>query len=98
VATSALSRHLSFNLGELREKGCRTVHFGQREVFELCFQRDGTSYHLYLARRNDVARDQPEAKARFATSGDFASAAWTDAQNIYALVTRAGAGALQRAL
>lgn len=85
------------DLAELQRANCRSVRIGGREIFELCFQRDGTWFHLYAARREDFSPGAvPEAKAWVAAAGSNAVAAWTDAKNIYALVTEAGEAALRR--
>jgi anti-sigma factor RsiW len=93
AATGPLSKTLSLDLEELRKQRCRTVRLGGREVFELCFNRDGTWYHLYVAPRGRLA---PGAGAAMAARGDYAAAAWTDAQHVYALVASGGAPAIQR--
>ncbi|MSU72072.1 MAG: hypothetical protein EXS43_06980 [Opitutus sp.] len=37
-----LPDRLDVNLAELHRQGCRTARLAGRDVFELCFQRDGT--------------------------------------------------------
>jgi hypothetical protein len=69
---------------------------GGREVFEICFERGGTWFHLYAARREDFAPDKAEPKSLFSVRDGFASAAWADAKNVYVLVTEGGAEALRR--
>lgn len=98
AATAPFSRGLKVDLEELRKNNCRTVRVGGREVFEVCFQRDGTWFHLYAARRSDFSPAGGDAKSLLAARGDFASTAWADATNVYALVTRAGADALRRVI
>jgi hypothetical protein len=93
AATGPLTRTLSIDLEELRRQRCRTVRLGGREAFELCFNRDGIWYHLYVAPRGRLA---PGAGAAMAARGDYAAAAWTDAQHVYALVAPGGAAAIQR--
>lgn len=87
----------AIDLAELRRHNCRSVRFGGREIFELCFQRDGTWFHLYAARREDFSSGAPaDAKALVSSVGGNASAVWADAKNVYALVTEAGEAALRR--
>jgi hypothetical protein len=99
VATALpLAKNLSLNLDDLRRNNCRTVKVGGREVFEICFNRDGTWFHLYAARRSDFAPGELDPRALLTSQGDYASTAWSDSRNVYALVTRAGAEALRRVI
>lgn len=72
---------------QLRRARCRTVALGGREVFELCFQRDGRWFHLYAAPRSEFAPEAIAAATRTLTQGRFAAATWADQENVYALVT-----------
>jgi hypothetical protein len=85
------------DLAQLRAGGCRTLAVSGHEVFELCFERDGNWFHLYVARRTDFPSDAPAAPV-FANQAQLAAAAWADATHLYALVTDAGVAALRRVL
>jgi hypothetical protein len=74
------------NIDELRRKNCRSFTVGNREVFELCFQRDGTWFHLYAVRRRGSDPGVAPNKPYIATRGEHAAAAWADAYVVYALV------------
>jgi hypothetical protein len=89
---------VAIDLDELRRKNCRSVTIAGREVFELCFQRDGTWFHLYAARRSDFASGPVDPKSLIAESGEYSAAAWVDAKNVYALVTHAGKEVLRRVI
>ncbi len=78
---------------DLRRQGCRAFRVGGREVFELCFRRDGTWYHLYVAPATGPDRD-----VSFESAGQFAAASWQRGAVAYALATDAGRAALQRLL
>ena len=93
-----LSRNLKLDLADLRKKNCRAVSVGGREVFEFCFQRDGTWYHVYVGKRSDFAPGALDPKALLSSEGQLASTAWADSSHVYALVTRAGAEALRRVI
>ncbi|MEO5958505.1 MAG: hypothetical protein ABIR80_05275 [Opitutaceae bacterium] len=93
-----MTDHLRLDLDELRKKNCRTVRVGGREVFEVCFQRDGAWYHIYAARRGDFTPGAIDPKASIATRGQLASMAWADAKVVYALVTDGGVEALRRVI
>lgn len=75
------------DLEQLRRERCRTVRLAGREVFELCFRRDGRWFHLYAARRADFASDALAERARVSTQDGLVAASWADQENVYALVT-----------
>ena len=91
-----LSQNLRLDLDHLRKQNCRAVSVGGREVFEVCFQRDGTWYHVYVGKRSDFAPGSLDPQALLSSEGQLASTAWADSQHVYAVVTQAGAGALRR--
>lgn len=92
-----LTKHLTLDLAELRSKNCRAIKIGDgREVFEICFQRDGIWYHVYVGRRSDFAPGAMDPQALTRVKGLLASTAWADANHVYALVTLEGADALKR--
>ncbi len=95
-ASLPLPGNIKLDADELRRLGCRTVRFGGREVFEICFQRNGNWYHLYASRVENFARGSADAKALLTTHGHFTSTAWKDDQFAYALVTYDGAGAMKQ--
>ena len=102
LATAAVpltsAKAIDLDLDELRRKRCRSVTIAGREVFEICFKRGGTWYHLYAARRSDFAPGPADAKALAASRGEYAATAWADANYVYALVTHAGVDALRRVI
>lgn len=87
---------LNINLDELRRKNCRSLRVGGREVFEICFQRDGTWFHLYAARRDDFTPGTVDPNSLVASRGEYSATAWADAKHVYALVARADAETLRR--
>jgi hypothetical protein len=91
-----LSRGLNVNLDALRNEHCRIVRLDGKEVFELCFQREGSWYHVYIGRRRDFAPGSIDPRAAMTVQGQFAATAWADSEHVYALVTRSGREALQR--
>ena len=93
-----LPQHLALDPAELRQQRCRAVRIAGREVFEVCFNRDGVWYHLYVARRADFTPGTLDPKALLTTLGHSTGTAWADATRLYALVTDAGTEALRRVL
>lgn len=96
-ATLPLTQASGVDIGELRRQKCRTVRVGGLEMFELCFNRDGTWFHLYVARRG-ASISGVSGLPVLAQRGDYTAAAWADARQVYALVARGGESALQRLL
>lgn len=91
-----LPQTLALDLKELRQRRCRTVKVGGREVFEFCFERDGTWFHLYAARRADFPPRGTEEPVEITARDGYVAATWADAANVYTLVTGAGYEALRR--
>jgi hypothetical protein len=86
---------IKIDLEELRRKKCRSIQLGGREVFEICFNRDGTWYHLFAASRAGFSPGDVDPKALIKSQGEFAVTAWADAKFVYALVAP-GSEALRR--
>lgn len=93
-----LPAHTTLDPEELRRAGCHTVNFAGHEVFEICFERDGATFHLYAARATDLATGAAIARAQVISKGNFAATAWKDGQFAYALVTDGGIAALRRVI
>jgi hypothetical protein len=90
--------NLRVDLDDLKQKNCRTIRISGREVFEFCFQRDGTWFHLYAGRREDFAPGAADPKSLLRSREGFAATAWADASYVYALVTDNGVEALRRVI
>lgn len=93
-AEGSLRRNLRLEVEELRRGGCRAVRVGGREVFEVCFRRDGAWYHLYVMRANGPA--QKGGAVTEIDRGRMVAATWSDGRTAYALVTEAGKDALRK--
>lgn len=85
------------NLEELQGGRCRSVRIAGREVFEICFQREGVWFHLY-ATAGGTGSATSEFREVITAEGNMTVAAWRDARHTYALVTQAGREALRRVL
>ncbi len=93
-----LTSNLRLDRSELKRSNCRELTIGDRKVFEVCFERDGTWYHVYVGRRSDFAPGTFDPKALLTARGDYSSTVWADASNVYALVAQASAQALRRVI
>ncbi len=92
-AVGSFPERIELRPDDLRRQGCRAFRVGGREVFELCFRRDGIWYHLYVAPATG-----PDRGVSFESAGQFAAASWQRGAVAYALATDAGRAALQRLL
>ncbi len=79
---------------QLRQLGCRSLTVAGHEVFEVCFQRQGGWYHLYLTRRMPGGAAGPV----FREEGRRTVAAWADEKYSYVLMTERGLEALREIL
>lgn len=89
LAATPLPFHtgLSLDIEHLRSTGCQSFKLAGREVFEICFERDGTWYHLYVMRRDPRAGDVPSGPPMFLQQGGHCAAVWATATAVYSLVT-----------
>ena len=89
---------LPAEFAQLRALGCRTLDFQGREVSLVCFERGGKEFHVFVARREDFPSAPIRVAPEFGERRQFASAAWSDANNHYVLVSDAGLDAVKRLL
>ncbi|MBE2216327.1 MAG: hypothetical protein IAE82_20810 [Opitutaceae bacterium] len=98
TAPRPLSTSVSLDVDQLRTVGCQRFDVFGREVFEICFEREGTWYHLYVM-RGDARTRLARGTAPLVLEHDGAAAAvWASADTVYSLVTRSGASALRTLL
>jgi hypothetical protein len=82
----------------LRKTGCRTINLEGRDVLEVCFKRNGTWFHCYIARRSDFPALVASARPVLAERNGTGVAAWADAAHLYVLVTPGGHAAMEKLL
>jgi hypothetical protein len=85
----------SIDFDKLKSTGCRTLSFAGHDVMEVCFARDGTEFHFYMARRE--GSEEAEGPS-FVSEAAGSAAVWSDSRFTYALATTAGVEALHRLL
>jgi hypothetical protein len=95
--STRLGAGLNVDLAALRRNGCRVIQVSGRDVYEVCFARDG-QFHLYIASVADFESARPGAGPELTTQGALTSATWADARYVYVAVTDAGPDALRRVL
>jgi hypothetical protein len=96
--TTRLGHGLPVNLAALRKAGCRTLSFEGREVFEVCFKREGLWFHCYIAQRADFPSMAAALAPVLSGEGGVALAAWADAAHLFVVVSKSGRAPLEKLL
>lgn len=86
------------DLDVLRRDGCRTVRIAGYEMLEVCFQRGGNWFHVYVMPRQGAPVKVDASRIVSGAAGGVVAVAWSDAKHSYALVSDAGRFPLQRLL
>ena len=89
------SGKMPVDLAELHERGCRVIAVGGQELFEICFQRDGNWFHVYLAPRKSFDPSSVQDEPMFHEQGEFVAASWADEKFVYLVSSTAGIDALR---
>ncbi len=88
---------LGLDFAQLKAGGCRTIKCGDRDAIELCFNRDGTWYHLYvMPHKKSVGPFLGGRKSYYLAMKDSAATVWTDGDYDYALVSPKGMSDLKK--
>lgn len=97
--TKPLTRPLPIDFATLEKTGCRTLDVGGHPVLEICFQRNGTWFHCYIARVEEFRAGQAERRAAtFAENGNVSAVAWVNGAHRFVVASLAGRDALRRLL
>jgi len=94
--TTKLGSSFPLNLGQLKADGCRTLNFAGVEVMEVCFERNGGEFHLYVMARPS-SRDLPKGP-QFVAQNGLHSVMWTGDHHLYVLASSKDEAALQALL
>ena len=97
-ASTRLGGELPVDFEALRANGCRTLRDEGRDVLEVCFVRNGSEFHLYVLRHEDLPSVPTRAATALIARAGGAAAVWSDQRNHYALVSNAGEQAIKRLL
>jgi hypothetical protein len=87
-----LAAGLPLTFDQLKADGCRSLKIAGHDVLEVCFERGGEGFHLYVASRKDFHGD---GEPMFRERGTLASVAWNDDRHAYVLVSADGSAALR---
>jgi hypothetical protein len=83
---------------KLRDTGCRTLNFAGHDVVEVCFARDGATFHFYVTRRDGPLGDSVASGPSFIAQAAGAAAVWSDKRFDYAVASTAGIEAIRKLL
>ena len=98
LPTTKLGQPLKLDFATLHDTGCRTLNVEGRNVLEVCFKRNGVGLHCYIARLNDFPTLTAPAKPEIAEKPEACIASWSDATNLYLVVTAPDRAALEKLL
>lgn len=96
--THFASATMPLDFATLEQTGCRTLAFEGHQALEVCFQRGGPEFHLYIIRHEDMPGRPARAAPAMIAQASGAAAVWSDARFHYALVSDAGEQAIKRLL
>ena len=96
--TTRLGDQLPVDFAALRKAGCRTVNFGERDVLEVCFKRNGAWFHCYIAQRGDFPALAAAVAPALVDRNGASIAAWADPSHLYVVVSKTGRAALEKLL
>jgi hypothetical protein len=96
LPTTKLSALPPVDLNRLKTEGCRTLTVAGHEVMEVCFERNGGEFHLYVMVRPQ-SRNLPNGP-QFAAHNGMHSVLWADAQHLYVMASAKDDSALKALL
>lgn len=96
--TTPFTAGLELTAQQLRSAHCAELKLGDRNVYEVCFERDGTWFHLYVTRLERAADPKADRRPMFVQRDGLAAASWSDGEQLYSLVTAAGPDALAQVI
>jgi hypothetical protein len=89
---------LSIDYPTLRATGCHTLSLAGHDVLQICFQRGGAWFHLYMVQRADFPQIASTTGPHIMKQDGWSALQWADAQHVYVVASSAGPAALQALL
>lgn len=86
------------NLASLLDDGCRSIDVGGRQIFEICFLRNGSWYHVYIGSRADFDPASVHEEPMFHEQGRFVAASWADEEHVFLVSSTTSTEDLRRLL
>lgn len=95
-----LTDGLALDLNVLRSTGCRTISMNGQEVFEVCFNHNGTWFHLYATNDDEARKTRKTTTPTLHQRDRFYCASWSDAKTglRYAVIGEGNAQAIRNLL
>ena len=97
-ASTHLGSGAPVDFAQLKAQGCREVSVAGHPVLEVCFNRGGHWFHVYVARRGLLTPPWDRHAPVFQEDGSRVSVAWSDRRHLYVVVGDSGREALQQLL
>ncbi|AOS42998.1 hypothetical protein Verru16b_00036 [Lacunisphaera limnophila] len=96
--TTKLGQKLPVSFATLHETGCRTVNYREADVLEVCFERNGEWFHVYIGRAADFPDRKPGAGLTIVDKPSGAVATWADGEHVIVVVSNVGRQSLEALL
>jgi hypothetical protein len=93
-----LASGLPVDFAKLRTTGCRTLSFAGHDVLEVCFNRGGSEFHIYMVQRADFPQIASTTGPHMMKHDGWSAMQWTDAQHAYVVASSADPEALKALL
>ncbi len=95
-SSTRLAGGLPLDFKQLKDEGCRSLRIAGHDVLEVCFERNGSEFHLYVARGADFPGKAAPGTPMFREQSRVAAVSWHDRNHAYVLVTDGGADSLRQ--
>jgi hypothetical protein len=93
-----LASGIPVDFARLRMTGCRTLSFAGHDVLEVCFDRGGIMFHIYMAPRADFLPIASTAGPHMAKQDGWSAMQWADARFVYVVASSADPATLRSLL
>jgi hypothetical protein len=93
-----LASGLPVDFAKLRTTGCRTLSFAGHDVLEICFNRGGSEFHIYMAQSADFPQIASTTGPHIMKRDGWSAMQWADAQHVYVVASSADPSALRALL
>ncbi len=88
--STKLGHRLPVDFAALRSSGCRVVRYHDRDLLEVCFNRNGVWFHCYIAKAADFPQLALGKEPVFEDKSGASLVSWQDAEQIVVVVCRTG--------
>jgi len=96
--TTKLGGKIPVDFSALAQNGCRVVKYRGHDVLEVCFNRNGSWFHCYIARVADFPHAGFGPQPVLEDKGRMSQVAWRDAEHLFVVVSKDGRQRLESLL